>query len=491
MKIQLIIIAIVCFKLISCGEQTKSENSQYDISSNIFITYPINNSSLSDTIFVRCDSIKSSEIIRLDLYVDEDSISSISISPFILPFVTNDFNNGLHSIYVKAISEFGNEYQSKPIVISINNFLVYSNAFGQENIHEEGLSMIQEIDSSFIILGNTADDLLLLKTDRYGNEIWTQYFGGSEIDNVKHLTKASDGGYFISGSSESYGPGESDIWIIKTSSSGLIEWNKSFGTAYDEYGGNLLETNDGNLLLIGNGDLNNSGDQDIWLIKTNSQGDSLWSKTYGGDGDETGSDIISFGDSNYVILGSTASFGNGGSDIFVIKIDSNGNEEWNLNYGGTGDEIGKSIIRTSDNGFVILSSIESYGLGNDAVNIIRINSSGEIIWDKTFGGGNGIQGSNTLSITRDNNLVLSYNTYNHIKNGYDAWLVKINDGGFIEWGRKFSNEGGDLGFSCLQTLDGGFVLTGSTFNLGYGEKDFGDLWLLKTDEKGVLALPQQ
>ncbi len=490
MKIQIFIFSIICISLFSCEKNAESDNNQNDILSRVFLTYPLNNSSIMDTILVRCDSIKDINIIRLDLYVDGDSISSTSNFPFILPFITNNFSNGFHSIYVKAVFESGSEYQSNPINVYINNFLVFSNAFGKENIHEEGLSILQENDSSFIILGNTAEDLLLLKTDRYGNELWTQYFGGSQIDNVKHLIRASGGGYFISGSSKSYGSGESDIWIIKASSSGLIEWNKNFGTSHNEYGGSILENNDGSLLLIGNGDLNNSGDQDIWLIKTNSQGDSLWSKTYGGSGNEIGNDIVSIGDSSYIILGSTSSFGNGGSDIFIIKIDGNGNEEWNLNYGGTSDEFGQSIIHTSDNGFVILSSIESYGIGNNAVNIIRINSSGEIIWEKTFGGGDGIQGTNTLQNTMDDNFILTYNTYNHIKNGYDTWLVKINDSGFIEWGRKFSNEGGELGFSCQQTLDGGYVVTGSTFNLGYGEKDFGDLWLLKTDEKGIIALPQ-
>ena len=242
--------------------------------------------------------------------------------------------------------------------------------------------------------------------------------------------------------------------------------------------------------FVGNGDLNNSGDQDIWLIKTNSQGDSLWSKTYGGNGDETGNDIISIGDSSYIILGSTSTFGNGGADIFMVKIDENGNEEWNRHYGGTSDEYGKSIITTSDDGFIILSSIESFGIGNNAVNIIRTNSSGDVIWSKTFGGGDGIQGSNSLKNTEDGNYILTYNTYNHIKEGYDTWLVKINDSGFVEWGRKFDNVGESLGYSCLQSFDGGYIITGSTFNLGFGEKDFGDLWLLKTDEKGIIALSQ-
>ena len=208
MKIHLILFSIIYVSLSSCGENAKNDNNQSDISSDIIITYPINNSTIMDTIFVRCDSIKNLEVVRLDLFVNGDSISSTSNFPFVLPFITNNYNNGTHSIYVKALYDYDSEYQSNPIIVNINNFLVFSNAFGQENIHEVGLSIIQDNDSSFIVLGNTSEDLLLLKTDRYGNEIWTQYFGGSQIDNLKHLIKASDGGYFITGSSESYGPGE-------------------------------------------------------------------------------------------------------------------------------------------------------------------------------------------------------------------------------------------------------------------------------------------
>jgi hypothetical protein len=367
--------------------------------------------------------------------------------------------------------------------------LVFSNAYGEENIHEEGLSIIQTNDSSFIILGNTAEDLFLLKADRFGNKLWSQYFGGSKVDVIRYLSQTLDGGFLLSGSSESYGPGESDIWIIKAYPSGLIEWNKNYGTSNNEYGGKALENNDGSLFLIGNGDISDSGDQDIWLIKTNSQGDSLWSKTYGGTGDETGHDIISLGDSSYIILGSTSSYGNGGADILLMKIDKEGAEEWSLNYGGTSDEYGQSIIETSDNGFVILSSIESYGDGNNAVNVLRINSSGEIIWEKTFGGGDGVKGSNMIQRTKDENFILTFNSFDHLKNGYDTWVIKINDSGFIEWGRKFNNDDSDFGYSCVSTLDGGYAITGSTFNLGNGNKDFGDIWLLKTDEKGVAALP--
>lgn len=489
MKNQIIILPIILFTLFSCGEKSEDGNTQDNTAPEVLINFPLDDSYVADTVSVRCDSTSDLDINRFVLWVDGDSVVSLSTPPYIFPWITNDYENGSHSLVLKAYDNSENQSESNTITVNVNNFLVFSNAYGEENIHEEGLAMIQTMDSNFVLLGNTADDLFLSKKDRFGNEIWSQYFGGSLVDNIRYIRQTVDGGYLLSGSSNSYGSGGSDIWVIKAYPSGLIEWNKNYGTSNNEYGGKALENNDGTLFLIGNGDMSDSGDQDIWLIKTNSQGDTLWSKTYGGTGDETGHDIISLGDSSYVILGSTSSYGNGGADIFLIKIKEDGTEEWSLNYGGTSDEFGQSILQTSDDGFVILSSIEPFGDDNNAVNVIRISSSGEVIWEKTFGSGDGVRGSNTIQNTNDDNFILTYNSFDHLKDGYNTWLVKINDSGYIEWGRTFINEDSDFGHSCVQTLDGGYAITGSTFNLGNGNKDFGDLWLLKTDERGVVALP--
>lgn len=488
MKKNIIILSTLLFLFFSCGDN-EGNKSQDSTPPTISIRSPLNNSILMDTVSVTCDSIIDSDINRLELWIDGDSLTTDSIPPYSFSWITNNFENGSHSLLIKAFDNSGNQSESEAITVNVTNFLVFSNAYGEENIHEEGVSIIQTPDSSFVILGKSADDLTLSKMDRFGTLIWNQSFGGSDVDNVRYLKQTSDGGYLMSGSSKSYGSGGSDIWLIKAYPSGLIEWNKNYGTANNEYGGKSIENSDGTLFLIGNGDLLGTGNQDIWLIKTNSQGDTLWTKTYGGLGNETGHDILAQGDSSFILLGSTSSSGSGGADILMIKINFEGIEEWSRVYGGTSDEFGHAIQQTSDDGFIISSSIESFGNNNNAINIIRTNYSGQIIWEKTFGGGDGIQGNNSIQKTDDDNFILTYNSFDHLKEGYVTWLIKINDSGFIEWGREFNNERSDFGFSCLQALDGGYAITGSTFNLGTGNKDFADLWLLKTDERGVVASP--
>ena len=129
----------------------------------------------------------------------------------------------------------GNKFDSGTITITVSNFLVFSKAFGLNGKSELGRSIIQTIDSGFVMLGEVDNDILLMKSNRYGDMEWQQSFGGSQMDIASHIEQASDGGFIISATTESYGQGGKDIWLFKTSSSGLIEWNKYIGTPYDDY----------------------------------------------------------------------------------------------------------------------------------------------------------------------------------------------------------------------------------------------------------------
>ena len=271
--------------------------------------------------------------------------------------------------------------------------------------------------------------------------------------------------------------------MIKTDPSGFIEWNTYFGGTYNEHGGQVLQSSDGGYILIGDRDFSGDGNQDVWLIRINSLGDSLWTKTFGGENIDQGSDIISFENGGFMLLGSTTSYGNGGADIWIIKTDSNGNEEWNHSYGGGSDDYGQSILQTSDGGYIIRSVIESFGDGNTAVGLLRISSTGDEVWNKTFGGSGGA-GGNAIQETYEGGYILVCNYYNHGTSAYDIWLIKINPSGNLIWDKSFGGTNHDYGFSVLQTFDGGFSLAGSTFNLGNGDANYSDLWLIKTDPEG-------
>ena len=484
MKTQILFLPVVLITLYSCEENKNNLKDTNTSPPSIFIVSPTNNSTVNDTVFINCESNDDDGVERVELWIDDDSTSVVdSIAPYTLPWVTNNYKNGIHTLFVRSYDNTGNNADSEIITLSVDNFLVFYTTFGYIGINDAGYSIVQTADSSYIILGSTGNDILLFKADRNGSEQWSQVFGGSQFDEARHIQQTSDGGYIISGTTKSYGFGGSDIWLIKTDPSGLIEWNTYFGGTHNEHGGQVLQTSDGGYILIGDRDFSGDGNQDVWLIRINSLGDSLWTKTFGGENIDQGSDIISFENGGFMLLGSTTSYGNGGADIWIIKTDSNGNEEWNHSYGGGSDDYGQSILQTSDGGYIIRSVIESFGDGNTAVGLLRINSTGDELWSKTFGGSGGA-GGNALQETYEGGYILVCNYYNHGNSAYDIWLIKINPSGNLIWDKTFGGTNHDYGFSVLQTFDGGFGLAGSTFNLGNGDGNYSDLWLIKTDPEG-------
>ena len=483
MKTSFLILSIVLLIFWSC-EEKKDDESVDTNPPSILITYPNNNSIVDDTVVVACESIDNDEVVKVELWINSDSTGiADSTAPYTLTWITNNYENGEHTLFVRSYDKSGNTADSETIILSVYNFLVFNATFGLDFVEDAGYSILQTADSSYVILGSTGDDILLMKTDYKGTEQWNHNYGGSQMDEARHILQTSDGGYIISGTTESYGYGGSDIRLIKTGPTGLMEWNTYFGGPNTDQGAAIQETTDGGYIIIGNSDFSGDGNQDIWLIRTNSQGDSLWTKTFGGAGLELGADVQILEDGGFILLGSTESFGNGSSDIWLIKTDSQGETTWTKTFGDNSSDYGKSILKTPDDGYIIRGVTESFGYGNTALVLIKIDSTGNKIWDNAFGGSNG-EGGNALRETNDGGQILICHSYVHENSAYDIRLIKIDSNGSVDWDKTFGGITHNYGFSVLQAFDGGFALTGSIDILGGGDDNLSDLWLIKTDPEG-------
>ena len=486
MKTSILILSIVLLIFWSC-EEKKDDESVDTNPPSVLITSPNNNSIVNDTLVVACESMDNDEVLKVELWINSDSTGiTDSTAPYTLTWITNNYENGEHTLFVRSYDNSGNTADSETIILSVYNFLVFNATFGLDYVDDAGYSILQTADSSYVILGSTGDDILLIKTDHEGNEQWSHEYGGSQFDEARHILQTSDGGYIISGTTESYGFGGSDIWLIKIDPTGLIEWNTYFGGTNTDQGGQVQQTTDGGYILIGNSDFSGNGDQDIWLIRTNSQGDSLWTKSFGGTDLELGVDIQVLEDGGFILLGSTESFGNGGSDVWLIKTDSEGDTVWTKTFGDNSSDYGKSILKTSDGGYIIRGVTESFGYGNTALVLIKIDSTGNKIWDNAFGGSNG-EGGNALRETNDGGHILICHSYVHENSAYDIRLIKIDGNGSVDWTKTFGGINHDHGFSVLQANDGGYILAGSTYNFGHGDIKSSDVWLIKTDHQGNTA----
>ncbi|UCE37746.1 MAG: Ig-like domain-containing protein [Thermoplasmata archaeon] len=372
-------------------------------------------------------------------------------------------------------------------IVGESKLVKINNTFGGF-LHEAGVSIEQTSDGGYIITGgiNThgglSTDVWLIKTDSYGDEQWNKIIGGLDDEGGSSVQQTSDGGYIIAGYTTSYGAGLYDVLLIKTDSSGNEEWNRTYGGSSSELGESVQQTSDGGYIITGETSSYGAGGEDVWLIKTDSFGNKQWDKTFGGSEDEGGECCEQTPDGGFIITGYVSSWGGGSSDAWLIKTDGSGSEDWNITFGGSDSDEGKSVNQTTDGGYIITGYSTSYGPGTYDVWLIKTDGSGSEDWNNTFGGSAWDFGS-SVKQTSDDGYIIVGETWSYGSGPNNLWLIKTNYLGNEEWTKIFGGKSSDYGFSARQTSDGGYIITGCTYSYGSGD---GDVWLIKTNQTGYL-----
>ncbi|TFB09365.1 hypothetical protein E3V55_07690, partial [Candidatus Marinimicrobia bacterium MT.SAG.3] len=298
--------------------------------------------------------------------------------------------------------------------------------------------------------------------------LWTKTFGGSGSNDFGNSVQQTfDGGYIITGES-------AGVWLIKTDASGDTLWTRSFGGGGDA-GYSVQQTTDGGYIITGNTIPSGASSSDVWLIKTDASGDTLWTKTFGGTSYDEGRSVQQTTDGGYIITGVTLSYGAGYEDVWLIKTDASGDTLWTKTFGGSGNEMGYSVQQTSDGGYIITGNTFSYGAGYDAVWLIKTDASGDALWTNTFRGASFAEGR-SVQQTSDGGYIIT-GIYSPGAGNYDLWLIKIDSLGNENWNKTFGGLYDEIGYSVQQTSDGGYIITGLIGSPGAGNSD---LWLIKT-----------
>lgn len=344
-----------------------------------------------------------------------------------------------------------------------------------------GYSVQQTTDSGYIIAGTTSSfgagsfDVWLIKTDASGNTLWTKTTGGSDIDIAYSVQQTTDGGYIIAGKAESFSAGSSDVWLIKTDSSGTTLWTKIFGGVEDEYAYSVDQTTDGGYIITGAKSVDPYPYRaDIWLIKTDASGDTLWTKTYGTFLTDTGYYVQQTSDGGYFVLGYSSAIGT--DFVWLIKTDAFGDTLWTKRFdGGVYQDAVSSAQQTVDGGYIITGITNSFGAGEPDVWLIKTDTYGDTLWTKTFGG---IESDGAFSVqqTTDGGYIIAGWTISYSVGDYDVWLIKTNASGDTLWTKNFGGTNEDRAYSVQQTTDGGYIVAGWTNSFGAGSSD---IWLIK------------
>jgi hypothetical protein len=355
-----------------------------------------------------------------------------------------------------------------------------------------GNAIFQTNDGGYIFSGYTGSygaggyDVWLVKTDSVGNVDWNKTYGGALDDRATDMCKTSDGGYAIAGYTYSFGAGGTDFWLIKVNATGDVQWNKTYGGTGNDQPYFVAQTNDGGYALTGQTNSTGAGDLDIWLVKVNATGNMQWNKTYGGTGAEHGMCGIPTGDGGYAIAGFTASFGAGGDDGYLVKTDATGNMQWNKTYGGNATDQLYSMIQAPDGGFVIAGLTSSFGAGSRDFWLVKADASGNMQWNKTYGGSGSDQGFSMIQ-TSDGGYAVIGLTTSFGAGGADAYLVKTDASGNMQWNKTYGGARNEYGWSLCETSDGGLMLIAFTESFGYGAPSFADIMLVKTAVEQGLA----
>jgi hypothetical protein len=343
-----------------------------------------------------------------------------------------------------------------------------------------GYSVQQTSDGGYIIAGITYSygdgygDVYLIKTDSNGNLQWSRTFGGSKIDWGESVYQTADGGYIVVGEANSFGVNGSDVYLIKTDPDGNLLWNRTFGGENYDWGESVQQTADGGYIIVGVTNSFGAGSSGVYLIKTDSNGNMQWSKTFGGTRHDRGESIQQTSDGGYIIAGYTDSFGSGGYDVYLIKTDSSGNIQWNRTLGGGGDDKGYSVQQTSDGGYIIAGYTNSSGSGKRDVYLIKTDSNGNMQWSRTFGGSGDDTGWSVYQ-TSDGGYIIVGVTNSFGAGRNDVYLIKTDSNGNLQWSKTLGSSEDDVGFSVQQTDDGGYIIAGGTNSSKAGY----DVWLIK------------
>lgn len=307
-------------------------------------------------------------------------------------------------IFAGLAGSFGSNGEAYLIRTNTDGDTLWTKYFGHGG-QDDAYSVLQSFDSTYMVLGFSGGGvgMCLTKVDTFGQILWSKSFGGTGIDWGTCLVQTKDSGFILTGVTSSFGAGGKDIYVIRTDASGSVIWSRTYGGALDDWGETICPTSDGGFVLSGSTSSFGAGNSDLYLLKIDSTGNLQWASSFGGVQNDWGRSAIQSWNGGYVLAGTTSSFGTGRIDGYLLKTDTGGNLLWSYTYGTAGDDNIFDMQQTNDGGYVLCGY--SYTVDNSDVSayMLKISPSGDTIWTRAFAGSS----ANAVRQTTDGGFILT------------------------------------------------------------------------------------
>jgi hypothetical protein len=353
---------------------------------------------------------------------------------------------------------------------------------------EVGNAVRQLPDGGYIVVGYTssygagAEDVYLVRTDPAGEGLWTRAIGGAGADFGWDVRATGDSGYIVVGFTNSFGTGGDDVYLIRTDADGDALWTRTYGGPEDERAWAFHETSDGGYVIAAQTRSYGAGDWDLYLIRIEAGGDTVWTRTLGGPGIDRAFATQPTRDGGSVFAGITSNDAAGPLDATLIRVDSAGEVVWAHSYGGEGSDIGHGVAPAPDGGFLLVGYSDSFGAGNSDIYLVRTDSAGAALWTRTVGDAGDDRAMMAAPMTGGGFAIAGY-----ASGGAQYWsarLTAVSDEGATLWNESFGSSGTDRGVMLQETADGAFIFTGGIWR---EDDEAPDLFLVKVPRGGTVA----
>ncbi len=361
---------------------------------------------------------------------------------------------------------------------------------------EEAGYMIEVSTGGYLMAGGTdpgigtGRDAWLVRIDANGNHLWNHSYGqsGAEWERLNDVTECNDGGFAATGFlvPDTVGINE-NVFVLKVDANGIQEWNSTFGGLSPEQGREIIEVSGGGFAVIGHTDQYGAGLDDVWLIRLDMNGNHLWNHTYGGSAVDAGWSLTETS-GGFALFGRTESFGAGGSDMWLIHVDGSGNHLWNRTYGGSQPEWGIRIRELTNGDFGLCGDTLSYGPNtptSENAFFLRVDSSGNHLWNQTYGGSD-IEVAIDFKEDSAGGFVLAGPSRSYSAGAYDYYVMRTDAIGNLLWNHSYGGVQYERVFAVLIPSTGGIMVYGDSVSYGAGLEDF---WILQLSDDPIIIPP--